>query len=231
MKLTAGGRTLSGFSAGDGPTVLLVHGWSDRAASLGAFVEPFVQRGFRVVGLDFPGHGDSPGGRTNAFEMAATLRAIDRELGGVDAMVAHSIGAFATVLELANGLEPRAVGLIAPLVRVDDAVDRFAQRLRLPSRAVKALRADLERKFGTDVWDKLSADLQAVRLDVPALVVHDQDDPETRPSDSALLAQAWPGARMISTRGLGHYRVVRDEIVVAEIADFISGANLTRQPS
>ena len=222
MRLTAGGMTLSGFSAGAGPTVLLVHGWSDRAASLGAFVEPLVQRGFRVVGLDLPGHGDSPGGRTNAFEMAATLRDIDRELGGVDAVVAHSIGAFAAVLELANGWEPRAACLISPLVRVDHAVDRFAQRLRLGQRAVKALRSDLERKFGTDVWDKLSADLSAVRLEIPALIVHDQGDPETSWSDSTLLAQAWPGARMVTTRGLGHYRIVRDPDVAVRIADFIS---------
>ena len=229
--VVAGGTTLSGFSAGTGPTVLLVHGWSDRAASLGAFVEPLVQRGFRVVGLDLPGHGDSPGGRTNAFEMAATLRDIDREVGGVDAVVAHSIGAFAAVLELANSWSPRAACLISPLVRVDHAVDRFTQQLRLGPRAVKALRSDLERKFGTDVWDKLSADLSAVRVEVPALIVHDQGDSETMWSDSALLAQAWPGARFVTTQGLGHYRIVRDDGVVTQIADFISKATLTPQPS
>jgi pimeloyl-ACP methyl ester carboxylesterase len=211
---------LEGFTAGEGPTVLLVHGWSDRAASLGALVAPLVERGFRVVGIDLPGHGDSPGGRTNALEMAATIREIDRELGGVDAIVAHSIGAFVTVLELANGLAPSAVALIAPLVRVDQAIDRFAQQLRLSRGAVKALRAEIEDTFGRDAWERFSTDLAAPGLDTPALIVHDQDDPETLWSDASLLAEAWPGARLLTTRGLGHHRVVRDAGVVDAIVEF-----------
>ena len=222
ISLAAVGTKLNGFRAGDGPTVLLVHGWSDRAASLGAFVGPLVDRGFTVVGVDLPGHGDSPGGRTNAFEIASALRDIDRALGGVDAIVAHSIGALVTVLGLRDGLDPRAVGLIAPLVRADNAIDRFATQLRLPGSAVKALRADIEARFGSGVWEELSADLVARGLETPALIVHDENDPETRWSGSKLLAEEWSGARHLTTRGLGHYRVVRDENVVGEITDFIA---------
>jgi pimeloyl-ACP methyl ester carboxylesterase len=199
-----------------------VHGWADRAASLGAFIEPLVERGFTVVGVDLPGHGDNPGGRTNAYELAEALRDIDRELDGVDAIIAHSIGAFATVMELGNGLDLRAAALIAPLVRADHAVDRFADQLRLPRRAVMALRADIEATFGIDVWRSLSVDLTAPIIEVPALIVHDEDDRDTELSDSARLADAWPGARLVTTRGLGHNRVVRDDSVVAEIVDFIA---------
>ena len=227
VRLTAGGRTLAGFKAGRGPKVLLVHGWSDRGASLGAFVGPFVDRGFSVVGVDLPGHGDSPGGRTNAFEMAEAIVEIDRELGGVDAIVAHSIGAFATILAMATGLDPRAVSLISPLVRADSAVDRFVQQLRLPRPAGKALRAHIEDRFGAGVWEELSADLVARGLETPALIVHDQDDPETSWSESSLLAEAWPRAQLVTTERLGHYRIARDPHVVAGIADFIEGALLS----
>jgi pimeloyl-ACP methyl ester carboxylesterase len=222
ISLNMDGRRLAGYRAGDGPTVLLVHGWSDRAASLGAFVGPLVERGFTVAGIDLPGHGDSPGGRTNAFAMAETLRGIERELGGVDAIIAHSIGALVTILELGNDLDARAVALIAPLVRADRAVEHFAGQLRLSHRARRALRTDIESRFGSDVWDQLAADLIAPQIDVPALIVHDESDPETEWSDSSLLAEAWPGARLVTTQGLGHYRVVRDENVVDEISNFIA---------
>jgi Serine aminopeptidase, S33 len=223
ISLNVDGSRLAGYRAGDGPTVLLVHGWSDRAASLGAFVGPLVERGFTVVGIDLPGHGDSPGGRTNAFAMAETLRGIERELGGVDAIIAHSIGALVTILELGNDLDARAVALIAPLVRADRAVEHFAGQLRLSHRAVRALRTDIESRFGSDVWDQLAADLIAPQIDdVQALIVHDEGDPETDWSDSSLLAAAWPGARLVTTQGLGHYRVVRDENVVDEISNFIA---------
>src|SRR5687768_13117485 len=54
-----GTHRIAGFSAGEGPAVLLVHGWGERAASLGAFVAPLVGAGFRVVGVDLPGHGET----------------------------------------------------------------------------------------------------------------------------------------------------------------------------
>jgi pimeloyl-ACP methyl ester carboxylesterase len=231
ISLTVDGKVLAGFKAGEGPTVLLIHGWSDRAASLGAFVAPLVERGFTVVGLDLPGHGDSPGGRTNALEMAAMVRGIDRELGGVDAIVAHSIGAFVTVLELGSGLAPRAVSLIAPLVRVDHAIDRFASQLRLSRRAVRALRVEIEDLFGNDAWERFSADLAAPGIEIPALIVHDVDDPETSWSRASILAGAWPGARLMTTRGLGHYRVVRDPDVVDQIADFTAGMIFSSTPA
>ena len=85
-----------------------------------------------------------------------------------------------------------------------------------------ALRADIEATFGIDVWRSLSVDLTAPIIEVPALIVHDEDDRDTELSDSARLADAWPGARLVTTRGLGHNRVVRDDSVVAEIVDFIA---------
>src|SRR5688500_16792196 len=42
---------IAGFEAGTGPTVLLVHGWGERAASLGALVRPLTSAGYRVVGI------------------------------------------------------------------------------------------------------------------------------------------------------------------------------------
>ena len=34
--------------------------------------------------------------------------------------------------------------------------------------------------------------------------------------------QAWPGARMVTTRGLGHHRLVRDPQVIAEAVRFLA---------
>ena len=46
--------SLSVWSSGAGPTVLLLHGWSGRAAHLEEFVAPLRAAGFRVVALDQP---------------------------------------------------------------------------------------------------------------------------------------------------------------------------------
>src|SRR5688572_2988678 len=51
------GGVLHGFAAGDGPTILLVHGWGERASAMGAFIAPLTSAGYRVVAIDLPGHG------------------------------------------------------------------------------------------------------------------------------------------------------------------------------
>ena len=88
---------------GDGPeTVLLVHGWSGRGLQLGAFVEPLVSSGCRVVTYDAPGHGEARGRTSSMPAFAATLGAVARRFGSVSAVVAHSLGATAAIYALAH---------------------------------------------------------------------------------------------------------------------------------
>ncbi|MGL4242085.1 MAG: alpha/beta hydrolase, partial [Beijerinckiaceae bacterium] len=46
-------------------TVLLVHGWTGRAAFMQAFAPPLLKEGYDVIALDLPGHGLSSGKRLN----------------------------------------------------------------------------------------------------------------------------------------------------------------------
>ena len=43
---------MKAWSWGEGPIVLLVHGWNGRATQLGDFVAPLVERGYRVVAYE-----------------------------------------------------------------------------------------------------------------------------------------------------------------------------------
>ena len=73
---TAAPSSIAGMKAwswGNGPTVLLVHGWNGRATQLGGFVEPLVARGYRVVAFDAFGHGESPPSTEKPLDPAAKL--------------------------------------------------------------------------------------------------------------------------------------------------------------
>jgi hypothetical protein len=54
-------------------------------------------------------------------------------------------------------------------------------------------------------------------------VFHDRDDAEVPWSDGAAIAGAWPGARLVTTDGLGHRRILRDERVVSQAVAFVRG--------
>jgi pimeloyl-ACP methyl ester carboxylesterase len=215
-------ETLAGFTAGEGPTILLVHGWGERAATLGALVHPLVARGYRVVGVDLPAHGDSPGRRTNMLEEAAALIEIEEQLGDIYAVVAHSMGSAVTTIAIDEGLAPRHVVAIGPAVRLEHALHTFAELWRIPPKALDGLRRRIERRFGATVWEDLAADHLVQRFELPALIIHDAEDDQVAFSDGERLASRWPGARFVATEGLGHVKVLGNDGVIDEIARFLA---------
>ena len=218
-----GDSHLAGFTAGEGPTVLLVHGWGDRASRMGAFIEPLLASGRRVVAIDAPAHGDSPGTTTNAYEIEAALRAVADHVGGVDAVIAHSMGGLETLLAIRSGLSVQRLVLLASAVRLEHAMDTFAASFAIPERSMQGLQERIERRFGRSVFDDLAADRLIADIDVPGLLFHDRDDSQVDFSDGQLLAAAWASGRLIPTEGLGHDRLLRDAGVIGAATDYVSG--------
>jgi pimeloyl-ACP methyl ester carboxylesterase len=98
-----------------GPTVLLLHGFLEHG-HVWDFVAPrLAAAGFRVLALDWRGHGDSDwigaGGYYHFPDYVADLAGIVRALGGRVALVAHSMGAGAAMLYA--GTEPSRVTALA----------------------------------------------------------------------------------------------------------------------
>ncbi|MFN2588386.1 MAG: alpha/beta fold hydrolase [Actinomycetota bacterium] len=221
VSFSVGGHRLFGFAQGSGPNVVLAHGWGESAASLGAFVAPLAGAGYRVVGVDLPAHGGSSGRRTDGFEVAAALRAVCDALGGARAIVAHSMGAMTAAYAVSHGLGVDALALLAPSARLDHAFDRFFEIFALPANAQTGLRRTIDRRYGPDVWERFAGHVLARSMDVPALIVHDRDDPQVALEDAEQLAAAWPGARLVTTQRLGHGRILRDPRVIEETVAFV----------
>lgn len=81
---------------GKGPkTVILVHGWTCDETSWNAQV-PVLSRSYRVVTLDLPGHGQTPGPKNGQFSMELFARAVEavRKEAKADrvVVVGHSMG-------------------------------------------------------------------------------------------------------------------------------------------
>jgi pimeloyl-ACP methyl ester carboxylesterase len=219
---------LQGFFAGNGPVVLLVHGWGGWAGRLGAFVRPLVETGHQVIGMDLPAHGASPGRRTNPFEMAEALVEVARCAGPVHALISHSFGGLVSLLAMERGLKPGRAVLLSPALRSDHVRDRFAELFRLRPRVMDALVKVIDRRFGSEVWEHLDARRIAYRLasrgpDLPVLIAHDPEDEDAPFSDALELNQRLPGARILSVEGAGHHRILVEETVVSAAVEFVSG--------
>jgi pimeloyl-ACP methyl ester carboxylesterase len=213
------GERIAAWSWGQGPPVYLVHGWAGRGGQLAAFGPPLVLAGFTVVTFDAPGHGASSGRRSSIVDFARALRATVERFGPAAAVVAHSLGAAATAHALVDGLRARRVVFIAPPADPNDWTRRFAERLGLSAEVLDAMKVISERRLGLR-WADLDVRRLGTALGVPLLVVHDRDDREVLSSDGAAIARSWPGARLVTTRGLGHHRILRDPSVVHEVVSF-----------
>jgi len=197
------------WSWGEGPIVLLVHGWNGRSTQLGGFVSPLVARGHRVVAFDALGHGDSDGTKSSLPELANCIRQVVDELGGVYAIVAHSLGGAATTYALAYGLDAERVVFISPPADPREFLKMFAAALGINDDVRERVRQRLERRLGVPM-EQMRAKALAPRMEIPLLVVHDRDDKEVPYSVGRRIASQWPGAELIITEGLGHQRILGD---------------------
>jgi pimeloyl-ACP methyl ester carboxylesterase len=95
----------------EGPLVLLLHGFLEHAHAWDWVAPQLAEGGYRVLALDWRGHGDSAcvgqGGYYHFPDYAADLAFLVRELGGSAALVGHSMGGGAAVLYA--GTEPERV--------------------------------------------------------------------------------------------------------------------------
>lgn len=206
-------RRLPVYSWGQGEPILLVHGWSGRAAHLTPFVKPLLNRGCRVVAFDGPGHGQADGRMTGLPELARAVRLVADRVGPLRAVITHSLGGPATTLALAQGLSVDRLVYISPPDNPPQYLYRAARMLGFSRPVVDLARARIEDRFGFK-FEEADQIRLAPTMKADLTVIHDLADKDVPHAEGAALAEAWPSARLLSTRGLGHRRILRNREVI-----------------
>src|ERR687890_2705482 len=215
------GRDIALWEWGEGPVVVLAHGWGSRAGRFSTLAHALEKAGFRVVLFDAPAHGASHGSQASLPQFSQALVAVAKQAGPVYGLVGHSLGGAAVSLAMANGLKAKRAVLLAPPADVVLFSHAFAEHLRIPPRANDAMRRNLESRLQIR-WEELHIPTLAQRMTRPALIVHDRDDRDVPYAHGEEIARAWPGAELMTTSGLGHRAVVRDPEVIRRILSFLS---------
>ncbi len=225
LPVSLDGRRVAAWRWGQGPAVLLVHGWGSRGSRLAAsFVAPLTEAGYSVVAFDAPGHGASAGRLSSLPQFISAIEAVVRELGEngtLAGIVAHSMGAAATTLAMSRGLRAGRVVFLAPAVDPIGYTERFAEVVGLAPDILDRMRRSIERRFGQS-WDDFEVLRPAATMTAPLLVFHDRDDRDVEWSNGEAISGVWPGAELVSTTGLGHRRIVHDPAVVSRAVAFLA---------
>lgn len=219
------GERLALYTWGDPatqPYVLFSHGWSSHALRFAPWIAPLRAAGYAVIAFDQVGHGNSSGRRSTLPDFAATLAEVARRHGEAAAVIGHSLGGAAAMLALANGMAARRAVLIAPAADPQAAAWRFARFVGLAEHLGERLFEEYEARNPTRVAT-LQAHLNAPRIARPALIVHDLGDREVPWAEGERYARHWHGARLLTTTGLGHHRIVDDGEVIDGALRFLRG--------
>ena len=206
---------------GTGPAIILMHGWEGRGSQMAAFAQPLVELGHSVITFDAPGHGASPGRTSSLPHFAWALRGVADVAGPVAAIIGHSLGCAAATLAIRDGLKAGRVVFVAPPLNPSDYTRQFGEIFGLGDEVIEGLRSRVEERF-LRRWTDYSLATTAPAMSTPLLIIHDREDVETPWSGGSRLAELWPGAKLMTTDGFGHRRVLREQPVIDAVREFLA---------
>jgi pimeloyl-ACP methyl ester carboxylesterase len=128
---------------------------------------------------------------------------------------------------VAHGSAVERMVFLAPMGEFVLYLNTFAMRHGFGPRVLAGLHRRLDRRLGVPIFDTDIAAVAARISHPPLLLVHDPDDPDSPYATSERIVAAWPGARLVTTRGLGrlaHYRILRHRPAITAALEFIGSA-------
>jgi pimeloyl-ACP methyl ester carboxylesterase len=210
-----------------GETVLLVHGWEDDHLSWAVLADRLVREGYRVLALDLPGHGRSPGPIAPIPVQAAAVAAVGREAAMLDltpfrAVIAHSLGGTATLIAATEmGLRAERFAILASPNHPRLFAGAMMKMLGLTAQQTARAFDAIERIVGRSM-DSLYLPPKLRQLAAPGLILHSRDDKTVPLQHSQENAAAWPRADFRILEGLGHRRLMSDPGVHEMLLHFVN---------
>lgn len=209
--------------------VLLVHGWAGEALQMLPLAKTLETAGFEPVLMDLPAHGRSDGWRCTMPQIVRSLFRAQAVLGSLHAVVAHSMGAVASLHAMAHGLPvPRLVAL-APSAAPESVLQWFGDAFGLPKPMLRRMRQRIVAREGM-LLEQFEPAWLGNRVAAPVMLIHDRGDRMASFANSEALARALPDSRLFATEGLSHRRVLADaavlQLVMAHMADSSNTAGI-----
>ena len=211
------------YSWGSGPKkVLFLHGWQSHSYRWKAFIEMFPHSEYTLYSLDAPGHGMSSGSMLHVPMYSHVIETLFGKLGHIDAVIAHSLGAF-TLLYTGYQRAELPLDKMVLLAPPGEATEFFAfyrDTLRLNDYSVRRIQEHFEQEIKFPVAH-FSAKKFARAQQRPALIIHDRDDRDTAYTNSIAIHEAWPQSQLVITNGLGHN--LKSPDIARQVATFVTG--------
>jgi alpha/beta superfamily hydrolase len=225
VKLTTkmGEVNLFHFPGGD-KHVFLSHGWADSTLRFKHLIKALHLAGFSIWSIDHIGHGKSDGKKSHLFGFLDGLRTsleyIDNQGIDLHSIIGHSMGGVGILNLEKDFLENKKVILLS-------LPGKFFENMftRVNSAGISSLMLlnilEVISAENNLVWKDLAPVNQIHKINENFLFLHDTEDRIAKYSE-LLPIKDESNARLISTTGLGHVKILRDEKTLENIVNFLN---------
>jgi len=203
-----------------GKKILLVHGWSGRGTQLVKFAEELVKSGYATISFDAPAHGKSSGKTTLLPEFMETILEMERRFGPFEAAIGHSLGGMALLNAVRNKMQINRLVIIGSGDIIQDILDDFVRQMELKPEMSDLLRLNFEHNHQLSM-DSFSSWHSAKVIDIPVLVIHDENDEEVPVNCAIHIHENLKNGELVLTKNLGHRKILGNHKVIENTVQFI----------
>jgi pimeloyl-ACP methyl ester carboxylesterase len=200
--------------------ILLVHGWSGRGTQLVKIADTFLEKGFSTISFDAPAHGKSGTKTTLMLEFIESILEVEKVYGPFEFAIGHSLGGMSILNAIKKGLQVKKAVVIGSGNSVINIVNTFVEKIGLPNKVALIMKNNFEKKYQFEM-ESFSGYVAAKDVQLPVLVVHDNDDEDIPVSEAHHLAENLSNKEILITNNLGHRKILGDTTVISKIVEFL----------
>ena len=232
FKIKTGNGELRGYEQGQGPTVLLVHGWSGSAAQFFPLMRGLAQCGFKAVAIDHDAHGLSESKHASLHRFISATNVVlqylekHNPLDKPVAIVGHAMGCMAIANARENLVKDISLLLISPIFNFRQYFTKQVNLLPLHPDLSKKYLAQLEQSYLKDL-DKMELGRKLKAYATDTVIVHDKTDEESSYIESVKFCSDNPLTKLQITRGYGHYRIINSESLWQQLKSVLNYEDIT----
>ena len=173
-----------------------------------------------TISFDAPAHGKSKGKTTMMTEFIAVSSFLEKEMGPFEIAIGHSLGGMSVLNSVKQGLKVKKAVVIGAGDMITEIITIFVKKLELKLKFVEKIKLHFYKKFNEHI-DDYSGSIAAKDIKIPTLVIHDSEDKEVPVSCAHNIIQNLEFGELYITNGLGHTRILKDEVVIQKVIEFI----------
>ena len=207
------------LTANSGKRILLAHGWSGRGTQMPDIALSLIKEGYEIISFDAPAHGRSSGKMSMMPYFIDAIKFLDKKYGPFYGAIGHSLGGMSLLKAVKDGLGLQKLVIIGTANSVTNITREFAQNMQLGPKVAKIMKSYFDKRFGEDM-DNLSGAFSAEQVNIPTLIIHDEDDIDVEISSAYEIKNSLQQGELFITKGLGHRKILGNPEVINKITTF-----------